>query len=158
MSTDQCIEYGGIITGLDDRISNVKASLIEDKSNAIRKGDIVNYYSDMYSTYSRFLMEMCFILAVIVLIKYVGSYVLPKSIIKYSILTIATIGIFYLMSWLYTLTHRSNMDFNKHEFKRASVIAASHTDYSDTGVKCKGAACCPYGTTYDTAARQCRLN
>jgi hypothetical protein len=165
---------------IEDELSNIK-----DKYNGIKSGhinklrmvEINTYYSKKYKAYGN-LMKIIIMICVPVLILSILSNrdLLPSSITRGVSIFIILIGTFYIMTKMYDLYIRNNMNYDQYDFSFdaneqlkedtghttniSQVLKNELKDIIDPAKKklnigCIGSECCGDDMTYDKQTNKC---
>ncbi len=169
-------DISNIDNAVNDMVQRTTQQLAEAedlKNNAIRSGEITDYYKKSYAAYLKIMYIVCGGLAIIFVMR-LFNYVIPiiPDILQ-SIIVVAVLA--GIIIWVFLeakdITRRDNRFYDKYDFG-----ASVQTVNKDSGAKsdstfdmnkyisktynsgvCVGDACCPDGTTYDSSNNICQL-
>jgi len=159
-------KYGSIINGLDNRFVERKKDLLMDIDNNTRSKEIVKYYSLKYNAYANLFFYACIILIIYLIIRYMEVIgLLPSFIATPILLLLSTLGIVYYLYLRQDINRRSNINFDKYDFKMNNkdrntnpvVKFENGSLENQNNGSCTGADCCPYGTTFDMKLNKCQI-
>jgi hypothetical protein len=160
LSEKQENHYGSIIDNLDNRFEQKKEKLLIDINNTRRSKEINKYYTLKYNSYATIFLYLTIITIIYLFLRYIEMLqLIPSFITTTLMLLIATLGILYIIYLSQDIGRRSNFNFNKYNFifKDSDKNNNDRSQNSSMFGSCRGADCCPYGTTYDIHENVCKI-
>lgn len=160
LSEKQENHYGSIIDNLDNRFEQKKEKLLIDINNTRRSKEINKYYTLKYNSYATIFLYLTIITIIYLFLRYIEMLqLIPSFITTTLMLLIATLGILYIIYLSQDIGRRSNFNFNKYNFifKDSDKNNNDRSQNSLMFGSCRGADCCPYGTTYDIQENVCKI-
>ena len=165
---------------IEDELSNIKEKYNSIKSghiNNLRMVEINTYYSKKYKAYSD-LMKMIIMICIPVLFLSILSNknLLPSSVTRGVSIFIVLIGTFYIITRVYDLYIRNNMNYDQYDFSFdanqklkedtgngkniSQILENQFKDIIDPAKKklnmgCIGSECCSSDMTYDKQRNKC---
>lgn len=167
---------------IENQLNNAKqnlSSLSNKKADKLRMVEINTYYSEKYKAQTELMKLIIYtcvpILIIIILNK---KEMVPDSLTNYIILFISVIGAYFVISKIYDISMRDNMDFQKYDWKKTSTLNEGPTVYeydmgeinnigkdvsgyvdslknSSTKLGCIDEGCCAKGTVFDKDKNKC---
>jgi hypothetical protein len=141
------------------------------KNNKIRMIEINNYYEQRYSEHSILLILIIKTMIPIIILSFVKKYI--NNLIYYILLSlISIIGSYYIWIQIYSILMRSNMNYQKYDWKFNSSNAPTNVSENQENdpwtmpkfsnnidiTTCIGQGCCSTDQIYDVTANRCKTH
>lgn len=160
---EQVVAIGIVEEQLNDAKKRL-ALVEEEKNNNIRNIEINDYYSEKYSSHTRLMKIIIFMLIPIIILAFLyNAGILPKPIYMTLIVIIALIGFYFIWMTVYSLMKRDNMNYQQYYWNynpnnQATTTTGSYVDpweSSSSSSVCVGAQCCNQFENYDVSLNKC---
>lgn len=160
---EQVVAIGIVEEQLNDAKKRL-ALVEEEKNNNIRNIEINDYYSEKYSSHTRLMKIIIFMLIPIIILAFLyNAGILPKPIYMTLIVIIALIGFYFIWMTVYSLMKRDNMNYQQYYWNynpnnQATITTGSYVDpwaSSSSSSVCVGAQCCNQFENYDVSLNKC---